>query len=61
MDDKEPKLVQPDFIAEIPGIEVESNYEPIIGPKPNTEPEVNSSYAEHTKKARKMLVKRRML
>ena len=54
-------MVQPDFIAEIPGIEVERDYEPIIGPKPNTEPEVNSSYAEHTKKARKMLVKRRML
>ena len=32
MDDKEPKLVQPDFIAEIPGIEVKSDYEPIIGP-----------------------------
>ena len=36
MADKEPKLVQPNFIAEIPGIEVESNYELIIGPKPNT-------------------------
>ena len=33
MADKEPKLVQPDFIAEIPGIEVESNYESIIGQK----------------------------
>ena len=42
MADKEPKLVQPDFIAEIPGIEVESDYEPIIGPKPKTEPEVKS-------------------
>ena len=28
--DREPKLVQPNFIAEIPGIEVESDYEPII-------------------------------
>ena len=36
MADKEPKLVQPNFISEIPGIEVESNYELIIGPKPNT-------------------------
>ena len=54
MDDKEPKLVQPDFIAEIPGIEVESNYEPIIGPKPNTEPEVKSSYVERTKNAHKI-------
>ena len=26
MADKEPKLVQPNFIAEIPGIEVESDY-----------------------------------
>ena len=32
MADKEPKLVQPNFIAEIPGIEVKSDYEPIIGP-----------------------------
>ena len=53
MADKEPKLVQPNFIAEIPGIEVKSDYDPIIGPKPNTEPEVNSSYAEPTKKAHK--------
>ena len=50
---KESKLVQPNFIAEIPGIEVESNYDPIIGPKPNTEPEVNSSYAERVKNTRK--------
>ena len=49
---KEPKLVQPNFIAEIPGIEVESDYEPIIGPKPNTEPEVKSSYVERAKNAR---------
>ena len=53
MADKEPKLVQPNFIAEIPGIEVESEYKLIIGPKPNTETEVNSSYAEHANKARK--------
>ena len=49
MADKELKFVQPDFIAEIPGIEVESDYEPIIGPTPNTEPEVKSSYAERAK------------
>ena len=36
-----------------PGIEVKSDYEPIIVPKPNTEPEVNSSYVERAKKARK--------
>ena len=53
MADKEPKLVQPNFIAKIPLIEVESDYEPIMGPKPSTEPEVNSSYAERAKKARK--------
>ena len=53
MDDKEPKLVQPNFIAEIPGIEVKSDYEPIIGPNPNTEPEVKSSYAECANNARK--------
>ena len=51
MANKEPRLVQPDFIAEIPIIEVESNYKPIIGPKPNTEPEVKSLYTERAKKA----------
>ena len=59
--DKEEKLVQTNFIAEIPGIEVESNYEPIIGPKPNTEPEVKSSYVERAKNHVKMLAERRML
>ena len=59
--DKEPKLVQTYFIAEIPGIEVESDYEPIIGPKPNTEPELKSLHAERINNARKMMVKRRML
>ena len=59
--DREPKLVQPNFIAEIPGIEVESDYEPIIWPKPNTEPEVKSSYAERAKMRVKMLVERQML
>ena len=53
MADKEPKLVQPNFKSKIPGLEVESDYEPIIGPKPNTQPEVNSSYAERAKKVRK--------
>ena len=46
-------MAQPNFIAEIPGIEVESNYEPIIGPKPNTEPEVKPSYAERANNAHK--------
>ena len=61
MYNKEQKMVQPNFIAEIPGIEVESNYEPIIGPKPNTEPEVKSSYADRAKMCVKILVERRML
>ena len=54
MADKEPKLVQPNFIAEIPDIEVENDYEPIIVPKPKTEPEVKSSCAERAKNARKV-------
>ena len=53
MAEKDPKLVHPNFIAGITGIEVESDYEPIIGPKPNTEPEFKSSYAERAKNARK--------
>ena len=53
MANKEPKLIQSNFIAEIPCIEVKSDYEPIIGPKPNTEPEVKSSYAQRTKNAHK--------
>ena len=39
------------MIAEIPGHEVESEYEPIRGQKPNTEPEVKSSYTESAKNA----------
>ena len=35
MADKKPKLVQPNFIAEITGIEVKSDYKPRIGQKPN--------------------------
>ena len=29
------KLVQPDFIAEVPGIPVQGDYDKIIGPKPD--------------------------
>jgi hypothetical protein len=29
--DKQPKLIEPNFIAEIPGIEVEGDFEPILG------------------------------
>ena len=53
MANKEPKLVQPDFISEIPGVEVDSDYEPIIRQKHDTEPEVKSSYAERAKNAHK--------
>ena len=53
MADKDPKLVQTHFIAETTGIEAESSYGAIIGPQPNTEPQVNSSHAERTKNARK--------
>ena len=56
MANKEPKLVQPNFIAEIPGIEVESDYEPIIDPKPNTEPEVKSSMQSAQRMRVKILV-----
>ena len=61
MADKELKLVQPNLKSEIPDIDVESDYDPVIDPKPNTEPEVNYSHEERAKKARKMLVERRML
>ena len=61
MADIEPKLVHPNYISEIPGIEVESDYETIIVPKPNTEPEVKSSHEERAKMRVKMIVERRML
>ena len=31
------KFVQPDFIAEVPGIAVQGDYDKIIGPKPDAE------------------------
>ena len=40
---REPKLIQPDFIAEIPGIEMDSNYDKIIGPTPDEEQDVKLS------------------
>ena len=43
---KDLKLIQPDFIAEIPGIEVDSNYDKIIGPKPDEEQDVKPSISE---------------
>ena len=50
---KEPKLVQPDFIAEIPGIEMDSNYEKIIGPKPDKEQDAKPSLSERAADARR--------
>ena len=31
---EQPKLIKPDLIAEIPGIDLESDYDKIIGPTP---------------------------
>ena len=49
------KLVQPDYIAEVPGIEVQGDYDQIIGPKPDAEthkkiPSVTQRMAEAIKK-----------
>ena len=40
---KEPKIIQPDFIAEIPVIEMDSDYDKIMGPKPDEEQDVKPS------------------
>ena len=50
------KLVQPDYIAEVPGIEVQGDYDQIIGPKPDAEthkniPSVTQRMAESSKNA----------
>ena len=36
-DRTEEKLVHPDFISEIPGIETEADYEDIVGPQSSSE------------------------
>ena len=50
---KEPKLIQPDFIAEIPGIDMDSTYYKIIGPKPDEEQDVNPSISERAAATRR--------
>ena len=48
--------MQPDYIAEVPGIEVQGDYDQIIGPKPNAGthkqiPSVTQLMAEASKNA----------
>ena len=50
---KEPKLIQPDFISEIPRIKMDSDYDKIIGPKPDEEQDVKPSISEHAAAARR--------
>ena len=50
------KIVQPDYIAEVPGIEVQGDYDQIIGPKPDAGthkkiPSVTQRMAEASKNA----------
>jgi hypothetical protein len=51
--DKQPKLIEPNFIAEIPGIEVEGDFEPISGKQPDVEPPEKSTTAERATVARR--------
>ena len=44
---KEPKLIKPDFVDEITGIDMDSDYEKIIGPKPDEEHDAKPSISEH--------------
>ena len=46
------KLVQPEFIAEVPGIAVQGDYDKIIGPKPDvgSDKEI-PSVAQHMEEA----------
>ena len=50
---EQPKLVHPDIIAEIPGVETEDIYDNVIGRTPIGEEEKLSSYAEYTLIARR--------
>ena len=49
---KELKLIQPDFISEIPRIEVDSDYDKTIVPKPDEERDVKPSISERAADAR---------
>ena len=50
---EQPKLVHPDIIAEIPGVETQDMYDNVIGPIPIGEEEKPSSYAERALMARR--------
>ena len=50
---KEPKLIKPDFIAEIPGIDMDSDCDKTIGPKPDEEQDAKPSVSEHAADARR--------
>ena len=50
---KELKLIQPDFISEIPRIEVDSDYDKTIVPKPDEERDVKPSISERVAAARR--------
>ena len=51
--DEQSKLIHPDIISEIPGVETADMYDKIIGPIPIGEEETPPSYAERAAKARK--------
>ena len=51
--DKQPKLVHPDIISEIPRVETADMYDRIIGPTPIGKKEKPPSYAEYAAKAHK--------
>ena len=50
---EQPKLLHPDIIAEVPGVETEDMYDTIIGPTPTGDEEKPQLYAEHALRARK--------
>ena len=50
---KDPIFIQPDFIAEIPGIDMDSDYEKIIGPKPDEEQDANPWVSKREAAARR--------
>ena len=50
---KDPIFIQPDFIAEISGIDMDSDYEKTIGPKPDEEQDVKPSISERAAAARR--------
>ena len=53
MVDTEPKLTKLDFIAKIPGIQLESNFDKIIGPQPDQDQKKGATIAERCEKGKK--------